>query len=83
VLTFHLPKQFTVENPPQNVAFGMPDNGGKFFTDFQNNDNTIVFSHVTKFAKSIYSANEYPFLKELYNKIILSEKNELVFKKKS
>jgi hypothetical protein len=82
ILTLHLPSQYSIENPPQNVAFGMPNNGGKFLTDFESDNNTFTFSHITQFNRSIYGADEYPYLKELYNKIILSEKNELVFKKK-
>jgi len=35
-----------------------------------------------KFNKSIYTATEYPYLKELYNKVIQSEKAEMIFKKK-
>jgi hypothetical protein len=82
ILTLHLPSQYTIENTPQKVAFGMPNNGGKFLTDFESDNNTFTFSHITQFNRSIYGADEYPYLKELYNKIILSEKNELVFKKK-
>jgi len=37
---------------------------------------------VIQFNKGIYSADEYPYLKEFYNKIIQSEKAEIVFKKK-
>ena len=81
ILTVHLPAQYAIENPPQNIAFAMPNNGGRFLTSFDANGGTFIFSHVTQFNKSIYDTNEYPYLKELYNKIISSEKAELVFKK--
>lgn len=83
IVTIRLPQQFTIENPPQALAYSMPNRGGRFLTGFENDSNTFTFSYVTQFNKSIYSAEEYPYLKELYNKIILSEKNEMVFKKKS
>ncbi|HVS91494.1 MAG TPA: transglutaminase domain-containing protein [Mucilaginibacter sp.] len=83
ILTVHLPEQFQVDNPPQNLAFAMPDNGGKFIINYQGDNGLFVFSNVIQFNKSVYGPDEYPYLKELYNKIILSEKNELVFKKKS
>lgn len=83
IITIHLPQQFTIENPPQTIAYSMPNSSGRFLTGFENDNNTFTFSYVTQFNKSIYSAEEYPYLKELYNKIILSEKNEMVFKKKS
>jgi hypothetical protein len=61
----------------------MPNNGGKFLTTFDGDSNTFTFSHIIRFNKSIYGPEEYPYLKELYNKIILSEKSEMIFKKKS
>ncbi|MGZ3944973.1 MAG: transglutaminase domain-containing protein, partial [Mucilaginibacter sp.] len=82
IITIHVPDQYTIENPPQNLSFGMPNQGGRFVTDYQSDGNTFTFSYVTQFNKSVYSADEYPYLKELYNKIILAEKNELVLKKK-
>jgi hypothetical protein len=81
ILTVHLPVQYAVENPPKNNAFTMPNNGGKFLTSFDNNNNTFTFSYVIEINKPIYDTNEYPYLKELYNQIIQSEKADLVFKK--
>jgi hypothetical protein len=82
IITIHVPDQYTIENPPQNLSFGMPNQGGRFLTDYQSEGNVFTFSYVTQFNKSIYSTEEYSSLKELYNKIILTEKNEMVFKKK-
>ncbi|HTE00146.1 MAG TPA: transglutaminase domain-containing protein [Mucilaginibacter sp.] len=83
ILTIHLPAQYTIENPPQGQSMSMPNNGGGFTTNFEGDNNTFTFSHITRFNKSIYEPEEYPYLKELYNKIILSQKSEMVFKKKS
>lgn len=82
VLTMHLPAQYIIETPPQVVAFGMPNNGGMFATSFDNQGDTFTFSNITRFTKAIYYPEEYPYLKELYNKIILTEKADMVFKKK-
>lgn len=82
-VTLHLPQQYTIENMPQNVAFAMPNQGGKFLTSFVSENNTFTFSYITQLNKSVYQPEEYPYLKELFNKIILTEKNEMVFRKKS
>jgi hypothetical protein len=82
ILTMRLPQGYTVETPPQTVAFKMPGDGGMYATTFENSDNTFTFSNITKFTKPIYTSEEYPYLKELYNKIILTEKADMVFKKK-
>lgn len=82
ILTMHLPNGYIIENPPQNTGFAMPNKGGRFIVSYQGDSNSFTFSHVTEFNKSIYNSDEYPYLKELYNKIILSEKTEMIFNKK-
>jgi len=81
-VTVHLPAQYSVEAPPKNVTYSLPNNGGRFITDFEGDAHSFTFSYVTQFTKSIYNPNEYPFLKELYNKIISAEREEMIFKKK-
>ncbi len=83
VLNMKLPDGYIVENPPQNVAVAMPKNAARFTLVYDGSgDNAFTFSHAIQFNKSIYESDEYPYLKELYNRIILSEKTEIVFKKK-
>ena len=81
ILTMHLPAGYTIENPPQNMALSLPNQGGKYLINYEAGDNSFTFSNVLTFSKSVYDSAEYPYLKELYNKIILSEKSEMVFNK--
>jgi len=78
----HLPANYTIEAPPQLMNISLPINGGKFLTGYEPADKSFTFSNLIQFNKSVYSTQEYPYLKELYNKIIQSEKAEIVFKKK-
>jgi hypothetical protein len=82
ILIMHLPSQYIIETPPQTMAVALPDNGGKYLTSYEPDNNSFTFSHIIQFNKSVYSSEEYPYLKELYNKVIQSEKAEMVFKKK-
>jgi len=82
ILTIYLPAQYTIETGPQTTNMSLPNNGGKFLTSYEPRDNSFTFSNSIQFNKSVYSSEEYPYLKELYNKIIQSEKVEMVFKKK-
>ena len=56
--------------------------GGQFLTEFAGEGDNFVYSNVIQFNKSLYSSEEYQYLKELYNKIIASEKADIVFSKK-
>jgi hypothetical protein len=78
----HLPPNYTIETRPEILNIGLPDEGGRFITDYQPGENSFTFSNGIIFNKSVYTAEEYPYLKELYNRIIQSEKAEMIFKKK-
>jgi hypothetical protein len=82
ILTMKLPEQYMIEQAPQDIQISLPNKGGQFLTRYEPGNNSFIFSHVVQLNKSIYNNNEYPYLKELYNKIILSEKAEMVFRKK-
>lgn len=82
VLNIHLPQQYSIENPIQPVAVAMPNQSGKFFTAYEGDKQNFSLSYDTQFNKSVYGPEEYGYLKELYNRIILAEKNEITFKKK-
>lgn len=82
VMILRLPQQFTVETVPQNVALSMPTQGGRFLVSYSPTDDGITFSHSTQFNRSVYSTDEYPYLKEMFNKIIQAESAEIVFKRK-
>jgi len=81
-LTIHLPEKYSVETPLPATGIAMPDNGGKFITNYEPGDHSFTFSHIIQLNKAVYDVNEYPYLKEFYNKIIQSEKADIVFKRK-
>jgi hypothetical protein len=82
IVNIHLPNGYIVNSPPQTLNITLPNNGGMFLSSYEQSDNTFIFSTITKFNKSIYSPEEYPYLKELYNEIILMEKSDMIFSKK-
>jgi hypothetical protein len=83
IITIHIPANYEIENKPTDEELMLPGKTGRFLTHFENGTNTFTFSNEIQFSKSIYLSNEYPYLKELFNKIILAEKAEVVFKKRS
>jgi transglutaminase-like putative cysteine protease len=83
ILNMHLPADYVIESAPVGAALALPNQGGKFITNFVANNNDFSFSNVIQFNKSVYAPEEYPYLKEIYNKIIAAQKAEIVFKKKS
>ncbi|WP_207420963.1 DUF3857 domain-containing protein [Desertivirga brevis] len=82
VVEINYPDNFEIINKPSNVGLALPNNGGKFISSIAVEGNTLTFMNHNLLTKAIYSPEEYPYLKELYNKIIQSQQIDLVFKKK-
>jgi hypothetical protein len=83
IMTLHLPDGYTVETPPAAVSVALPNQGGNFITEFAPRDDAFTFSHIMRLNKPIYYPEEYPYLKELFNKVIQTEKADIILKKKS
>jgi hypothetical protein len=82
VLTMHYPDNFVISNQPAPVAITLPNKGGAFMTSFETNDGAFSYSQVQQLNKAIYLPEEYPYLKELYSKMIQNQKATIVFTKK-
>jgi hypothetical protein len=82
LVTLSFPDNFIISAQPAPVGMALPNKGGKFVTDLTVEGNVINYSQIEQFNKAIYGAGEYPYLKELYNKIIQNEKANIIFKKK-
>ncbi|PTQ93634.1 transglutaminase superfamily protein [Mucilaginibacter yixingensis] len=82
ILTVHLPDKMTTEALPQQVGLALPNQGGRFLLGYTPTDDGFNCSYSIQFNRSLYSSEEYPYLKEMYNKIIQAESAEVVFKKK-
>jgi hypothetical protein len=82
IVIIHIPAQYAIENKFPNQTLYLSDKDGLFATSFDENNNTYTFSSIVKLNNAVYPAGEYPYLKEFFNKIILAEKADMVFKKK-
>lgn len=81
ILTMHLPDNYVVEDALKPESMALPNQGGKFVSDFQQYDKMFVYSHITQFSRSVYWPAEYASLKEFYNRIIQSERQNIILKK--
>jgi len=81
-LTLHLPDNYVIDAPPKEINLALPDNGGRFQTEFQPGANSFTYLHIFQFNKAVYQPEEYTALKEFFNKIILFQKDQVRLNKK-
>jgi len=80
-LILHLPANYKVVTPPQNLTDSIPNNGAGLTTSFVSDDNTVTYTFTYHLDNPVYSVAEYAYIKDIFDKIILSEKAMLVLKK--
>lgn len=83
VLQLEYPPEFEIVNVPEKIGLSLPNGGGRFLLDAQNSNNKLSMNNTLSIRKTVYTSNEYHYLKELFNRILQVQNGELVFKKKS
>ncbi|MVN22908.1 DUF3857 domain-containing protein [Mucilaginibacter arboris] len=76
------PEQYEIVSKPADIGIALPAHGGQYQTQIDVDGSAFSFSEVKQLNKSVYEPEEYPYLKELFNKIVQSERAEIIFKKK-
>lgn len=81
LMQLNFPAGFEVQSKPEAIGLALPNKGGKFMMQVNQDDNVLSLYQLTQLDKSIYQPEEYLFLKELFNKIVLTQKSDIVLKK--
>ncbi len=72
---------FTVDELPRSLAAALPKSGGRFTFNVSNLNNAIQMTSNLTLNKSVYSSEEYHFLKELFAKVVQTYESQFVLKK--
>jgi hypothetical protein len=67
---------------PKDVAMALPNKGGRFTFSCGNIGNKLNITYTLSLSKAIYEAHEYPYLKELFARIVQIRQTDLVLIKK-
>ncbi|XWW44281.1 transglutaminase [Fibrella sp. USSR17] len=79
--TYTLPDGYTADELPKPLVMNLPENAGRFVYQVQQSGKQLtVVSRIT-IKKPIFGAEEYMFLKEFYDKILLKQGEQVVLVK--
>ncbi|MXV15320.1 DUF3857 domain-containing protein [Hufsiella ginkgonis] len=81
-MSLRFPERFEVASKPAPIGLALPLSGGRYTSETNIDGNQLVYTQITQFNKSVYSNEEYSYLKEMYNRIIQTQKTDIVFRKK-
>jgi hypothetical protein len=81
-LTLEFPEGFEIAELPAKAALSLPNTGGRYLFSIQTLGNKIVMNNILNINRTMYTSDEYQYLKELYNRMIQIQSADLVFQRK-
>lgn len=81
-ISIELPENFVAESLPDKVGLALPNAGGKFIYGTQVIGNKLQISNILTLSRPVYSSQEYPFLKEIYTRMVQAQNTDIIFKRK-
>lgn len=76
------PDNIEVVSVPQAVALALPNKGGKYIFSIQNNPGRLMLSSWLTVDRTLYSSEEYHYLRELFNIVVQSQGADIILKRK-
>lgn len=81
IAEIEIPENYRVTALPKTVSLKLPNNGGTFSSTVKIANHKITIFNKIDLKKTVYSQQEYPYLKELYNQIIKTENSLITLEK--
>jgi hypothetical protein len=80
--TITIPDSYEIEQLPEKKAFVLPEGAGKFIYSISAMGSKITLSCLFLINKTLFDAEEYSLLREIYNIYISKQSEQIVLKKK-
>lgn len=81
-VSIELPAGFEVTDLPNKVALALPNGGGRYIFEVQQQTDKLLVSQSLLIAKTVFTSVEYHYLKELFNSVVEANQTTLVLKRK-
>ncbi len=81
IAEIEIPENYRVTALPKAISLKLPNNGGTFSSTVKIANHKITIFNKIDLKKTVYSQQEYPYLKELYNQIIKTENSLITLEK--
>ncbi len=80
-INIEFPKGYQLEKLPQNGKVKLPNDEASFTFLFATEENKVSISSKISVSKSVFTAEEYHYLRELFKNIVEKQAQQIVFKK--
>ncbi len=81
IVNVQLPDGVALDEIPERVGIALPNSGGRYIFDVRQKGSTLAVNSSLAINRTVFSSEEYHYLKELFNRMISVNRMELVLKK--
>lgn len=81
VIKIIIPEGYEIEEMPESVKIRIPDNTATYQYSIEEKQNSVHILSKLKLAKPLYSPQEYLALKELFDKIVEKQAEQVILKR--
>jgi transglutaminase-like putative cysteine protease len=82
IVNLEYPAELELVNVPSQVGLSLPNAGGRYIVDAKSLDNKLTLTNSLQINKTVFSSQEYHYLRELFQKVIEVQNTDLMFKKR-
>ncbi len=82
LLNLEYPEGVEITSVPDPLAISIPNGGGRYIYNVQNDGKKLAINSAILIAKPVYNSEEYPYLRELYSRMIQAQSTDIIFQKK-
>ena len=83
IYSIKIPAGYVIEEKPEQLAIGLPNQGGAFIYQIQQVGDVITVNSRFSINKAEFTAEEYQFLREFYTQVVAKQAEQIVLKKNS
>jgi hypothetical protein len=76
------PETFEVASLPEKVGLALPASGGRYVFGAQVNGNKLLVNNILGISRTLFAPEEYPYLKEIYSRMLQAQNTDIVFQRK-
>ncbi len=81
-IVIEFPETFEVASMPDKVGLALPNAGGRYIFGSQVTGNKLTMNNVLGIARPVFAPEEYPYLKEVYSKMLQAQAADVIFQRK-
>jgi transglutaminase-like putative cysteine protease len=82
IITLEFPESFEIVSTPDKIGLAIPKAGGRYIFGSLVTGNKLTVNNTLSISRAVFEPEEYPYLKEVFSKMVQAQGADVIFQKK-